>query len=146
MFKSLLRTDADYSATVLRLMLGLVFFAHGAQKMLGWFGGGGYSGTMQALGGMGIPSFLIFLLIVTEFFGSIALIIGFLGRVAALGIGTVMVVAVVKVHAANGLFMNWYGAQPGEGFEYHLLVIAVAAALLIKGSGALSVDVALSSR
>ncbi len=145
MFKSLLKTDNDYSATVLRLLLGIVMFGHGGQKMLGWFGGGGFQGTMQGMSeALGIPAFLVFLVIVTEFFGSIALIIGFLGRIAALGVGVIMVVAVLKIHGQNGFFMNWYGAQPGEGFEYHLLVIAIVVALLIKGSGALSVDKALS--
>jgi putative oxidoreductase len=94
--------------------------------------------------GLGIPAFLVFLVIVTEFFGSIALILGFLGRIAALGVGVIMVVAVLKIHVQYGFFMNWYGAQPGEGFEYHLLALAIVVALLIKGSGALSVDRALS--
>jgi len=99
---------------------------------------------MNSMEHMGIPAVFAFLAIAAEFFGGLGLILGLLGRVAAFGIACTMVVAIVKVHAANGLFMNWSGQQKGEGFEYHLLVLAMTAAIMIAGSGAWSVDRALS--
>jgi putative oxidoreductase len=142
----LLMTSNDRTVTMLRLVLGIVFFAHGAQKMLGWFGGPGFSATMQLFGQMGVPSLLAFLAIAAEFFGGVGLLLGFLGRIAALGITINMLVAIAAVHLPNGFFMNWTGTQQGEGFEYHLLAIAIALAVFIKGSGALSVDRALTQR
>jgi putative oxidoreductase len=128
----------------MRLVLGVVFFAHGAQKMLGWFGGYGFSGTMGFLTHMGIPAPFAFLAIAAEFFGGIGLVLGLLSRVAAFGIVVNMVVAVLTVHLPNGLFMNWSGAQRGEGFEYHLLAIALGAAIMLTGGGAASIDSALA--
>jgi putative oxidoreductase len=140
MLRKLMLTDDDISRTLVRLFLGLVMFPHGAQKMLGWFGGGGFSGTMQGMTGMGLPAVVVFLVIVIEFFGSLGLIFGFLGRVAAFGVLCVMLGAVFTVHLQNGFFMNWMGNQKGEGFEYHLLAIGMALAIIAKGSGAYSVD------
>jgi putative oxidoreductase len=146
MIRRLYATDDSAATTILRLALGIVFFAHGAQKMLGWFGGNGFSGTMGFFtGAMHIPAPLAFLAIAAEFFGGIGLIFGFLTRIAAFGIGMNMLVAIVTVHSKFGLFMNWNGTQKGEGFEYHLLVIAMAAFLMIRGAGALSVDRALTT-
>ena len=147
MLNKLFATDNSIAAAILRLVLGVVFFAHGAQKMLGWFGGFGFSGTMGFFTGtMHIPAPLAFLAIAAEFFGSLGLILGFLTRIAALGIATNMIVAVFTVHFANGFFMNWTGAQKGEGFEYHLLVLAIAAFLVIRGAGAWSVDRVIANR
>jgi len=141
MFHRIAYTTNDYAITVLRLVMGLVFSAHGAQKMLGWFGGYGFGGTMGFFTHqMGIPAPLAFLAICAEFFGGLGLLLGFLSRIAAFGIICNMLVAVALVHAANGFFMNWAGNQKGEGFEYHLLAIASALVIIIKGSGALSVD------
>jgi putative oxidoreductase len=127
------------------LALGVVFFAHGAQKALGWFGGYGFSATMGFFTQqMHIPAAFAFLAICAEFLGGIGLLIGFLGRVAAFGIACDMVVAVWMVHRHFGLFANWSGLQKGEGYEYHVLAIAITLAIMIKGSGALSVDRALS--
>jgi putative oxidoreductase len=141
MFHRIAETSNDYAITILRLAMGLVFSAHGAQKMLGWFGGYGFSGTMGFFTHqMGIPAPFAFLAICAEFFGGLGLLIGFLGRIAAFGIICNMLVAVALVHAANGFFMNWAGNQKGEGFEYHLLAIASALVIIIRGSGALSVD------
>jgi putative oxidoreductase len=140
MVRSIFNTADDFTLTVLRLKLGVVFFAHGAQKMLGWFGGEGFSATMNSFTQGGIPVPLAFLAISAEFFGGLGLLVGLLGRIAALGILTNMVVATFMVHIHVGFFMNWYGKQTGEGFEYHLLAIALALAILIKGSGALSID------
>jgi putative oxidoreductase len=126
------------------MVLGVVFFAHGAQKMLGWFGGFGFHATMGFLTHIGLPAAIAFLVIVIEFFGGLGLVIGLLSRIAALGIGIEMIGAIFTVHLPNGFFMNWAGTQKGEGFEYHLLAIAVAAVLLTRGAGAFSVDHALS--
>ena len=144
MFRKLLTTTDDWTLALLRLVLGVVFFAHGAQKMLGWFGGYGFSPTMGYFTHSGIPAPLAFLAIAAEFFGGIGLLVGLLSRVAAFGIVVNMVVAVLTVHLPFGFFMNWLGAQKGEGFEYHLLAIALGIALLVKGGGAASVDRALS--
>ena len=145
MFNKLIQTDNDIAGLVLRVLLGIVFFPHGAQKLLGWFGGHGFSGTMGFFTeNMGIPVIFAFLAIMAESLGSIALLTGFMTRIAALGIGTVMVVAVLMVHLPNGFFMNWFGNQKGEGFEFHLLAIAIAIALIIKGGGKWSIDRLLS--
>ena len=142
--KRLMSTSNDVALTTLRLVLGVVYFAHGAQKMLGWFGGYGFHGTMGFFTHMGMPAPVAFLVICTEFFGGLGLIFGLLTRIAALGIGVEMIGAIFMVHMANGFFMNWAGNQKGEGFEYHLLAIAMSAALLLRGAGAFSVDRALS--
>jgi putative oxidoreductase len=141
MFNKLIKTDDDVAGLILRVLLGIVFFPHGAQKLLGWFGGHGFSGTMGFFTeNMGIPVVFAFLAIMAESLGAVALLTGFLTRIAALGIGTVMVVAVFMVHLPYGFFMNWFGNQKGEGFEFHLLAIAIAIALIIKGGGKWSLD------
>lgn len=145
MIRKLFATNNYHGTTLLRLVLGVVFFAHGAQLMLGWFGGFGVHASMQVFTGtLHIPAALAFLAICTEFLGGLALILGFFTRLAAVGIGIDMIVAVIMVHRQFGFFMNWYGTQKGEGYEYHLLVIAMAIYLLIEGAGALSVDRILS--
>jgi len=146
MFRRLIATDNDVATTVLRLVLGVIFFAHGAQKMLGWFGGYGFTGTMGFFTGLlHIPAPFAFLAIAAEFFGSLGLIFGALTRVAAFGIFCNMLVAIAMVHHRFGFFMNWTGAQKGEGYEFHLLVLATTALLMIRGAGAASVDRLLSS-
>ena len=142
--KKLLSTSNDKSLTILRLVLGVVFFVHGAQKMLGWFGGFGFHGTMGFFTHIGLPAPVGFLVICAEFFGGLGLIVGLLTRVAALGILGDMIGAIFLVHLPNGFFMNWLGSQKGEGFEYHLLAVAIAAALVLRGAGAFSADGALS--
>jgi putative oxidoreductase len=146
MLRRLIRTDSHNCAlAILRITLGIVFFAHGAQKMLGWFGGYGFSGTMGFFTHqMGIPAPFAFLAICAEFFGGIGLILGFLSRIAAFGVFCNMVVAVMMVHRHVGFFMNWAGNVKGEGFEYHLLALAVAVAIMLAGAGALSIDGYLS--
>jgi putative oxidoreductase len=146
MVRKLFATDDNTGTAILRLVLGIVFFAHGAQKLLGWFGGYGFSGTMGFFTGtMHIPAPFAFLAIVAEFFGGVGLILGFLTRIAAFGIAANMVVAIATVHSPFGFFMNWSGTQKGEGFEYHLLVLAMTAFLMIRGAGALSVDRAIAT-
>ena len=140
MFKSLFRTTDDVVPLLLRVLLGAVFFPHGAQKVLGWFGGHGFAGTMAFFTGtLEIPAVLAFLAIAAESAGALALIAGLLTRVAAAGIAAVMAVA-VTMHAQHGFFMNWSGAQKGEGIEYHLLAAAIALVLIIRGGGKWSLD------
>lgn len=140
MLKRLFQTNGDYLLSMVRVVLGAVFFAHGAQKVLGWFGGYGFNATMASMEHMGIPVPFAFLAIAAEFAGGLGLIVGLLSRVAAFGIGVEMMVAVAKVHGANGLFMNWAGNQKGEGFEFHLLALALLIVVLLRGAGALSLD------
>jgi putative oxidoreductase len=144
MLRKFLSTDNDPTALVTRLALGLVFFPHGAQKVLGWWGGNGASATIQGFAKMGLPPVVTVLVMAAEFGGALLLILGFLTRLAALGIGCVMAGALFLVHAKVGFFMNWAGMQKGEGYEYHILALGLAIALLIKGGGALSVDRALT--
>lgn len=138
--KKLMRTNGDTAFFILRVLLGIVFFPHGAQKALGWFGGGGFSGTMGFFESAGIPAIFAVLAILAEFLGSIGLIVGLLTRVAAFGITCVMLVAIMTVHLPNGFFMNWSGKQAGEGFEYHLLVLAITIVLMMRGGGRWSLD------
>jgi putative oxidoreductase len=147
MLRKILGTTDEWTLTLLRLVMGVIFFAHGAQKALGWFGGYGFSGTMGFFTNMmHIPAPFAFLAICAEFLGGLGLIVGALGRIAAFGILCNMMVAVFMVHGQNGLFMNWTGQQKGEGFEYHLLAMAIAVVLIAQGSGAFSVDRALSGK
>lgn len=145
-FQRLLQTSDDRTAALLRITLGIVLFPHGAQKALGWFGGYGISATLGFFESMHIPVFFGVLAIIAEFLGSIALIVGFMGRLSAFGIACVMLVAVFTAHIGNGFFMNWAGTAKGEGFEYHILAVGIAIAVMIKGSGALSVDRMLSRK
>jgi len=147
MLRRLIDTRDDILPLVLRLVLGGVMFPHGAQKLLGWFSGYGFGGTMSFFTGtMHIPALFAFLAIMAEFFGSLGLLAGLLTRVAAFGVGCVMVVAVLTTHLHNGFFMNWFGNQKGEGFEYHLLVLGIVAVLMLRGGGRGSIDRQLSIR
>lgn len=139
--RRLLATDASWTQTVARVALGLVMFPHGAQKLLGWFGGYGFQGTMGYLTGAAhLPYLVALLVIVIESFGALALVAGFASRVAAAGVAAVMIGAVATVHGANGFFMNWAGTQGGEGFEYHILAVALALIVMLRGGGAASID------
>jgi len=146
MLNKILRTDNDIATAIVRLALGVVFFAHGAQKLLGWFGGYGFTGTMGFFTGvLHIPAIFAFLAIAAEFFGGLGLIFGFLTRMAAIGVLSNMIVAIALVHSQFGFFMNWTGTQKGEGYEYHLVILAVTVLLIIRGAGAVSLDRLLSS-
>ena len=146
MFRKLIATRNDYAILVVRVVLGLVMLPHGLQKVFGWFGGYGFSGTLAGFQQMGIPKPVTVLVILAESVGAVGLIVGFLGRFMAFSVFAVMLGAVLMVHGQNGFFMNWTGKGAGEGFEYHLLVMAMALAVMIRGSGALSVDRALQHR
>ncbi len=139
----LLETDGSVVGLLLRVTLAVVIFPHGAQKVFGWFGGHGFKNTMGFFTGMGIPAVFGLLAIAAEFFGSLGLALGLLTRVAAFGIACVMLVAALTVHWPHGFFMNWYGSKKGEGFEFHLLALGIAIALMIMGGGTWSVDRAL---
>ena len=146
MFRRLMQTDNDTAVFFMRVALGIVFFPHGAQKVLGWFGGHGPQATIQAFSqGLHIPPFVTALVFLAEFGGAILLIVGFLSRVAAFGIFCDMVGAILLVHHRFGFFMNWTGQQPGEGFEFHLLVLAMAFLMMVRGAGAWSLDRVLES-
>src|SRR5882757_1201303 len=137
----MLETDGDWVVTIVRIVLGVVFFAHGAQKALGWFGGAGLQSTVRVFREqLRIPAPLALLSVAAEFLGGLGLIVGLLSRIAALGIAAVMIVALVAVHGKFGFFMNWYGEKQGHGIEYHILVLALALAVIIKGAGAFSLD------
>jgi len=143
----LMKTDAGAVGPVLRVLLGIVVFAHGAQKLPGWFGGGGYDATMGFFTGpMGLPAFIAFLVIVGEFFGGLGLLTGLLTRFCAASFAVIMLGAVALVHWPYGFFMNWMGSQGGEGIEYHLLALAICGALMITGGGRWSLDAFLARR
>jgi putative oxidoreductase len=139
-------TRNELAPLLLRLTLGLVMLPHGLQKTLGMFGGYGFSGTMNFFTQMGIPTGVALLVILAESFGAVGLLAGFATRLGALGIGLTMLGAILLVHWPNGFFMNWGGNQTGEGFEFHLLALGIALALLIKGGGALSIDRLIARR
>jgi len=145
--KKIFQTNESNASTIIRIVLRLILFPHGAQKMLGWFGGYGFNGTMGFLTGTaGLPWIMAFLVIAIEFFGSIALILGFATRVVAVGIISLFTGIIVTSHLQNGFFMNWYGNLKGEGYEFHLLIIGMAIALLVSGAGKWSVDYALQKK
>jgi len=139
-----LDTQADVVPLVMRLSLGGVILAHGAQKVLGWFGGGGFGGTIQFFQDvLHLPAPVAVFVSLSDFVGSLALILGLFTRVAALAAGGVMLGAILSVHASNGFFMNWFGNQAGEGFEFHLLALGLVFGLALRGGGSASLDRAL---
>ena len=146
MLKKLLSTPNDLTLTLARIILAMIFFAHGSQKMFGFFGGRGVSGTIEIFQQtMGIPAPLTVLAMTAEVFGAVGLALGLLSRIAASGVLVVMLVAPFANHLYPHFFMNWQGRQMGEGYEYHLLAIALIVTILVRGAGALSLDRAISS-
>ena len=140
--ETVLGSYPSWSLLIVRLTLGAVFFAHGAQKVFGWFGGNGLKGTIgyfqQALR---VPPALTVLAAFTECFGGLAMVAGLLARPAALGLIGVMLVAIAKVHRQHGFFLNWsLQAGKGHGFEMNFALIGMALAVLVGGAGAVSVD------
>ena len=143
----LFTTHGSAGMFIVRVTLAIVIFAHGAQKLLGWFGGQGFTGTIGFFTtSMGLPWLIAFLVIVGESIGSLSLLAGFLTRFVAASYILIMLGAVAMVHWPNGFFMNWFGQQQGEGFEYHLLVMGMSVALLVEGGGAWSVDYLIARR
>lgn len=146
-FGRLLAGPDTWGPTIARVTLGVVILPHGLQKLVGAFGGGGFGGTIQHFTeGMGLPWIVAFAVIMFESVGALMLILGLLSRLAAAGIAAVMIGAIVTVHAEVGFFMNWGGEQAGEGFEYHLLAIGLAAIVIVAGGGKASLDRVLQSR
>ena len=143
----ILVTKSDWGALAARLTLGIVLFPHGAQKMLGWFGGYGFTGTMDALTSqMHLPSIVAFAVILIEFLGSLSLIMGFASRLWSLAISGLFIGIIISTQLEHGFFMNWYGNQSGEGYEFSLLIIGIALAVLINGSGKYALDNELIKR
>ncbi|GCE46047.1 putative oxidoreductase [Thermosporothrix hazakensis] len=141
LFKTETTPLTNVTTLFLRLALAAVMFPHGAQKLLGWFGGHGFEGAMlQFTQGLHIPAILAFLAIIAEFFGALGVLTGLLTRVAAFGIGSVMTTAMVLIHLKHGFFMNWSGQATGEGVEYFLLAIAISLSLVVLGGGGWSLD------
>lgn len=134
-------TRNDWTGPILRLALGLILFPHGAQKVLGWFGGPGFSNEMAFFTDtLHLPWLIAFLIIIIEFFGALSLIIGFASRIWSVAIISLFIGIIFTAHVENGFFMNWFGTQKGEGYEYHLLIIGLSLALLVNGSGKYAVD------
>jgi putative oxidoreductase len=139
--EALFVTSASWPITIIRIVLGIIFFAHGAQKVFGWFGGHGLKGTTAYLNSTGTPLSVAYLVCFFELFGGTGLVLGLLTRPSALAVAIVMVGAIVKVHAANGFFMNWEMVRGrGHGIEANLAFLAMAMACLIAGGGAVAVD------
>ena len=138
-------TDSSFAPVLARLTLSLVILPHGLQKTLGMFGGYGFSGTMGFFTGtLGVPAIVALLVIMAESVGAISIALGFLTRFCAASLALVMLGAISMAHWENGFFMNWYGNQKGEGFEYHILVIGLALSLVASGAGRYSIDSILS--
>jgi putative oxidoreductase len=141
----LFQTNSSVAPLFVRVALGIVFFAHGAQKLFGWFGGQGLSATLTAFrNNLKIPAPLALLAILAEALGGLGLIVGFLARLDALAICATMVVAAYVAHAKFGFFLNWFGEKPGHGVEYHVLAVAMCLSVIVTGAGALSLDRAIA--
>lgn len=131
----------DWTGFILRLTVGAIIFPHGAQKMLGWFGGYGFTGTMNYFTDtVHLPWIIGFLVIIIEFFGSLFLLLGIASRIWAIFFIFLMIGIIFSSHISNGFFINWSGNNKGEGYEYHLLVIGLSIAILLNGSGKFSVN------
>jgi len=146
LIKKIFSTEDAIGLSIARITLAVVFIPHGAQKLLGLFGGHGFSGTMNFFTSSGMPVLVAFLVIMAESLGALALLFGFIGRFMALGIFMVMNGAIFMVHLKNGFFMNWMGTQKGEGFEFHLLALGLALIVMLKGSGKFSIDRLISKK
>ncbi len=143
--ETLLQTNIDYVCTFLRLIAGITIFPYGMQKLLGWFNGRGIRGTLEQLAVMNIPKFIAWLIIIGQSLGSIALIFGCLGRLAAGGLFIIFTGALI-VHLPDGWFINWFGKKTGEGIEYHVLLLSLLLIVIVRGSGAISIDCWLISK
>jgi putative oxidoreductase len=144
MIEKLLHTDPDYAWTFLRIIAGLIIFPYGMQKLFPWFGGWGIKKTLKQLTLKKIPTFIAWLIIVGQSFGSIALVAGFLGRIAAGGLFIIFTGALI-VHLPDGWAMNWFGEKKGEGIEYFVMLLSLLLIVIVRGSGAMSIDLWLTS-
>jgi putative oxidoreductase len=146
MLGKLFKTDSNVVGLIARIVLGIVILPHGLQKLIGAFGGYGFSNTIGYFTGTGIPMIIAFLIIMAESFGALGLITGFLSRFSAFGISLNMLGAIMLVHLPNGFFMNWSGQQQGEGFEFHILALGLALLVMIFGGGKWSIDKLITDR
>jgi putative oxidoreductase len=138
---AIFNTKNTWSPTILRILLGLVLWGHGSQKLLGWFGGYGFDGTMSFFTGtVGLPWIIGFLVIIIEFFGSISLLLGFATRLWSFSMAVLFIGIIYTSHIQYGFFMNWFNNQKGEGYEFFLLAIAISASLVITGGGRYALD------
>lgn len=133
-------TEPTTAPLILRITFAIVLWPHGAQLLLGWFGGYGYSASMHYFTSMGMPAFLAFLVIFLEFFGSLFILLGLFTRLTSIACIILFLGMVTTVHKQFGFFMNWYGSMKGEGFEYHLFGIGILLALAVLGAGKASID------
>lgn len=140
----MLQTTNDWYPLILRSTLAIVMWPHGAQLLLGWFGGYGFTGTMEYFIQTGLPWVIGFLVILIQFFGSLFILAGLFTRLASFGMLVIGVGMIFSGHIEHGFFMNWFGNQQGEGFEFHLLLLGICAALILTGGGKLSIDKKLS--
>jgi len=145
LFDQSIFTSHSHAALAIRIVLAIVLFAHGAQSMLGWYGGSGFHASMIYLTSVErLPAFVAFSVITLQFVGPVLLAAGFFTRIVSVAIAGMFLGMIVTVHLDHGFFMNWFGTQHGEGYEYHILVIGLCIALIIQGAGALSVDRSIS--
>jgi len=145
MIKSLLQTDADYVCAFLRIVAGIIIWPYGMQKLFGWFDGVGIKGTLEQMAVRKVPKVIAWLVIIGQSFGSIALIAGFLGRIAAGGLFIIFTGALI-VHLPDGWMLNWFGKKKGEGIEYLVLLLSLLLVIIVKGSGAMSIDLWLTPK
>ena len=145
MIKSLLQTDADYVCAFLRIVAGIIIWPYGMQKLFGWFDGVGIKGTLEQMAVRRVPKVIAWLVIIGQSFGSIALIAGFLGRIAAGGLFIIFTGALI-VHLPDGWMLNWFGKKKGEGIEYLVLLLSLLLVIIVKGSGAMSIDLWLTPK
>jgi putative oxidoreductase len=144
MVETLLHTDPDYVWTFLRITAGIIIWPYGMQKLFGWFDGVGIRGTLEQMAVRKVPRFVAWLVIVGQSFGSLALIVGFFGRVAAGGLFIIFTGALI-VHLPEGWTLNWFGKKDGEGIEYFVLLLSLLLVVIVKGSGAMSIDLWVTS-
>jgi putative oxidoreductase len=144
MIEKLIHTDPDYAWTFLRIIAGLIIFPYGMQKLFPWFGGWGIKKTLEQLTLKKIPTSIAWLIIIGQSFGSIALVAGFLGRIAAGGLFIIFTGALI-VHLPDGWTMNWFGEKKGEGIEYFVMLLSLLLIVIVRGSGAMSIDLWLTS-
>lgn len=146
MKQNIFRTSDSWTGLVTRLSVGLILLPHGAQKMLGLFGGYGFSGTMGYFTEtLNLPWIIAFSVIFIEFIGSILILLGLGSRIWAGMVILLMLGVIFTSHLHNGFFMNWFGNQNGEGYEYHLLVIGLCIVMFLEGGGKLSIDRIINS-
>ena len=144
MFEALLRTHADYACAFLRIVAGVIVWPYGMQKLFGWFNGPGIRGTLEQMAARKIPGTIGWMVIIGQSFGSVALVLGFLGRIAAGGLFIIFTGALI-VHLPYGWAMNWFGEKGGEGIEYHVMLLSLILIVILKGSGAMSIDLWLTA-